>query len=145
MSQVELCVDDELEALDAFLVERLYEFNAEATGFNDARLLGGCLKNESAEIVGAFNGHTWGSCCVIAHLWVHQPYRGRGIGRALLRAAESEAAIRGCEHVVLSTHSFQSPEFYQRAGYEKQAVIADWPKGHTEIFYRKRLSQVSEL
>lgn len=136
---IELCNEDQCQTLEAFLVERIYEFNAQATGYSDGRLLGGRLLGKSGEVIAAFNGHTWGGCCVIAHLWVHEEHRGRGLGRELLQAAEAEAVRRGCEQVVLSTHSFQAAEFYERLGYEKRAVIPDWPKGHSDIVYVKRL------
>ena len=136
---VELCGEDECHDLEAFLVERVYEFNAQATGYFDARLVGGSLRSEAGEIIAAFNGHTWGGCCVVAHLWVHASQRGRGLGRALLHAAEAEAARRNCKQVVVSTHSFQAPGFYERLGYEKQAVIGGQPKGHANIIYVKRL------
>ena len=137
---VELCDEDECKALDDFLVERVYEFNAKATGYFDGRLLGGRLRDERGAVVGAFNGHTWGGCCVIAHLWVDEARRGRGLGRELLRAAEAEATRRGCAQVVLSTHSFQAPGFYARLGYERRAVIRDWPAGHADVVYVKRLA-----
>ena len=111
---IELCNDDECQELKAFLVERIYQFNAQTTGYFDGRLLGGRLRSETGEVIAAFNGHTWGGCCVLAHLWVHEAQRGRGLGRALLQAAEAEAAHRGCEQVVLTTHSFQAPAFYER-------------------------------
>jgi GNAT superfamily N-acetyltransferase len=136
---VELCDDDECRKLEAFLVERIYEFNAQATGYFDGRLLAGRLRSEAGEIIAAFNGYTWGGCCVLAHLWVHEGQRGRGLGRALLEAAEAEAMHRGCKQVVLSTHSFQAPAFYERLGYEKHAVIHDQPKGQANIVYVKRL------
>ena len=136
---VELCEERECQQLEAFLVERIYEFNARATGYFDGRLIGGRVRDEAGEVIGAFNGHTWGGCCVIAHLWVHESHRRRGLGRTLLQAAEAEAARRGCEQVVLSTHSFQAPAFYERQGYEKQAVIHGRPKGHSDVIYAKRL------
>jgi len=136
---VELCDEGECPELEAFLIERIYEFNSRATGYFDGRLIGGRVRDEAGELIAACNGHTWGGCCVIAHLWVHEAHRGRGLGRALLHAAESEAARRGCEQIVLSTHSFQAPEFYEHLGYAKQAVIHGEPKGHASIVYAKRL------
>jgi len=76
---------------------------------------------------------------VVAHLWVHESHRGRGLGRALLEAAEAEAARRGCRQMVVATHSFQAPAFYERLGYEKQAVVRDQPEGHANILYTKRI------
>jgi ribosomal protein S18 acetylase RimI-like enzyme len=70
---------------------------------------------------------------------VHELQRGRGLGRALLQAAEAEAIRRGCQQIVLATHSFQAPAFYERLGYEKQGVIRDQPKGHANLIYVKWL------
>ena len=137
--RVELCDECECQQLESFLVERIYEFNARVTGYFDGRLLGGQLRNEAGEVIAAFNGHTWGGCCVLAHLWVHESQRGRGLGRALVQAAEAEAVRRGCEQIVLSTHSFQAPVFYERLGYERQAVIRGQPRGHANVVYAKRL------
>jgi len=137
--RIELCDESECQALEAVLVERIYEFNAKATGYYDGRLLGGQMRSESGELIAAFNGHTWGGCSVIAHLWVHESHRRRGFGQALLRGAEAEALRRGCEQMVLASHSFQAPGFYERLGYERQAVIHGQPKGHSSIIYSKPL------
>src|SRR5262249_4718383 len=126
-------------ALDAFLIERIYEFNARATGYFDGKLLGGRLRDDAGEVAAAFTGHTWGGCCVIVHLWVHESWRQQGIGRALLQSAETEAARRGCELVMLMPHDSQAPGFYERSGYEVRAVIRDRPKGHADLVYVKRL------
>ena len=136
---VEICEEDEVPALEAFLVERIYAFNAHATGYFDGKRVGGRLQDDSGEVIGAFTGHTWGGCCVIAHLWVHESRWRRGLGRALMQAAETQAARRGCELVVLTTHDFQAPRFYERLGYERRAVIRDWPKGYADLVYMKRL------
>jgi GNAT superfamily N-acetyltransferase len=136
---IESCDEHEVPALEAFLVERIYEFNAKATGICDAKLLAGRVRDEAGAVVAAFNGHAWAGCCVVAHLWVHESRRGRGLGSALLRAAETEARRRGCEQVVVSTHDFQAPAFYERMGYQRRAVIDGWPKGHAGIVYVKRL------
>lgn len=140
-SVVELCNERECERLEAFLIERIYEFNAQATGYFDGRLLGGRLRNAAGEVIAAFNGHTWGGCCVIAHLWVRESQRRAGLGRVLVQAAEAEAVRRGCEQVVVSTHSFQAPEFYERLGYAKQAVIHGQPSGHANVIYSKRFAR----
>lgn len=131
---IELCDEEECHQLESFLVERIYEFNAHATGYFDGRLLGGRLRSDSGDVIAAFNGHTWGGCSVVAHLWVHESQRGRGLGRALLRAAEAEAMRRGCEQVVVATHTFQAPGFYERLGYGMRAVIRGQPKGHANVF-----------
>ena len=127
------------QALAAFLVDRIYEFNAKATGYFDGMLLAGCVRSDTGEVIAGFNGHTWGGCCELSHVWVHEQYRRRGLGALLLRSAEAEAVARGCVQVVLATHSFQAPGFYERMGYERKYAIEGRPKDHADIIYVKVL------
>ena len=136
---IESCDEHEVPALEAFLVERIYEFNAKATGICDAKLLAGRVRDEAGAVVAAFNGHAWAGCCVVAHLWVHESRRGRGLGSALLRAAETEARRRGCEQVVVSTHDFQAPAFYERMGYQRCGPFGDYPDDPFSVFMTRTL------
>ena len=132
--------DAECDALGAFLADRIYEFNAKVTGYSDGRLLAGCIRSETGEIIAGFNGHTWGGCCELSHVWVHEQFRGQGLGTLLIRSAETEALARGCTQVVLATHSFQAPGFYERLGYERKYVIEGRPRDHANVIYVKGLS-----
>ncbi len=125
--------------LEAFLADRIYEFNAKATGYFDGKLLAGSVRNDQGEVIAGFNGHTWGGCCELSHVWVHEQHRGQGLGGALLRSAEVEAISRGCMQVVLSTHSFQAPGFYEHMGYERKYAIEGRPNGHSNVIYVKFL------
>ena len=132
------CRDDaECREIGVLLADRIYEFNAKATGYFDGRLLAGSVRSETGEIIAGFNGHTWGGCCELSHVWVHERYRGRGLGTLLIRSAEAEALGRGCAQVVLATHSFQAPGFYERMGYERKYAIEGRPKGYADIIYMK--------
>jgi ribosomal protein S18 acetylase RimI-like enzyme len=127
--------------LDAFLAQRIYEFNAQATGLFDGEVFAASIKGQTGEIIAAVTGHTWGGTCQVTHLWVHESQRRKGLGVALMNAVESEAMRRGCWQVLLSTHSFQAPGFYERLGYKREASIEDYPKGHANVFYLKRLAR----
>jgi ribosomal protein S18 acetylase RimI-like enzyme len=61
-----------------------------------------------------------------------------------MMAAEREATRRGCVQIVLSTHSFQAPEFYESLGYIRLAAIPNYPKGHENILYIKYLQSSSD-
>ena len=130
----------ECESLGSFLADRIYEYNVKATGYANGRLLAGCVRNSSGEVIAGYNGHTWGGCCELANLWVHELHRGQGLGALLLRAAESEALARGCARVILATHDFQAPGFYERMGYERKFAIEGRPSGHMDIIYVKPLA-----
>jgi len=127
--------------LAAWLEDRLYEFNVEATGFTDGEGL--CFTIEDGDrIVAGIAGHTWGGCCEIKQLWVDAASRRRGLGRALLVSAEQEARRRGCDQMVLSTHSFQAPGLYRSLAFEEVARIDDHPRGYSNIVFVKRLDRV---
>jgi GNAT superfamily N-acetyltransferase len=136
---VVLLEEVQCQELDAFLVDRVYEFNSKATGYFDGRLLGASIRNEAGEVIAGCSGHTWGSCCEVSNLWVSEQHRGQGLGRRLLHAAEGEAIRRGCLQVVLRTHSFQAPAFYARLGYERRYAIEGVPKGYSDIIFVKLL------
>lgn len=129
----------EAPEIEAFLAERIYEFNAKATGCSDGESFSATQRDESGVIRAGISGYTWGGCCYVSYLWVEERERGRGLGAALLRAAEEHARAKNCVVLFVSSHSFQSPCFYERKGYERQAVVHDHPVGHTNIFFAKRL------
>ena len=125
---------DEIQFLD----ERIDEFNLSTTGITDVRLLT-IIVREGEEIVAGLYGWTWGTCCEVKTLWVHERLRGRRLGTRLMGAAEAEARRRGASQIVLSTHSFQAPAFYERLGFAPVGYVEDYPIGHQSIFLRKRL------
>jgi len=129
----------ECEEVNTFLGDRIYEFNAAVTGHTDGKLLAGTIRTEQGDVVAGFSGHTWGMYCELTYLWVHESYRGQNLGGQLVQAVEAEATSRGCERILLSTHSFQAPGFYERLGYQRLFVLEDVPHGHQKVFYSKRL------
>ena len=126
---------DELQ----YLEDRIYEFNASATGIADGEQLAFFVR-EDARIVAGICGNTWGGTCELRQFWVDRSHRHRGLGTQLFRAAEQEAVRRGCTQIVLMTFSFQAPAFYQRHGFEVVATIDDHPRGHQNMMMRKRLA-----
>jgi ribosomal protein S18 acetylase RimI-like enzyme len=97
------------------------------------------LRDESGAIRAGLAGHTWGGCCEIRFLFVREGERRTGIGSALLSAAEREAVARGCDQIVLSTHSFQAPDFYRRHGYREVGRAEGYPRAHAQLYFAKRL------
>jgi ribosomal protein S18 acetylase RimI-like enzyme len=141
-----LCVDAHPAPADLeFLDEQINRYNIATTGIlpSDDILLSILVRDQADTIVAGIWGWTWGACCEIRTLWVHEQLRGQGYGRQLLSAAEQEALRRGCRQLVLSTHSFQAPGFYQLLGYEVVGSVEDYPEGHRQYYLRKRLGVVS--
>ena len=127
-------------AVEAFLAERIYEFNAAATGHHDGELFTAVHPSGSDSPEAGATGYTWGGCCWISYLWVSKARRGQGLGSALLAAIERYARDKRCELVLLSSHSFQAPGFYARRGYAEVARVADHPVEHASVYFMKRLA-----
>jgi len=138
----EVTVRDHAEVDDVeFLKDRLYEYNVARTGIADGREVAIFLRDDGGAILAGLHGYTWGHCLDIRELWVRENARGRGVGQALLQAAEREALTRGCRQATLETHSFQAPGFYAKFGYEVFGTLDDYPRGHRKFYLRKDLGR----
>lgn len=73
-------------AFEAFLAQRIYEFNAAATGYHDAELFTAAHESESGTVEAGICGYTWGGCCFVSYLWVAEPWPEEGTGQ---RTAQS--------------------------------------------------------
>jgi GNAT superfamily N-acetyltransferase len=80
----------------------------------------------------------------IAKMLVHRQARKRGVGAALMRAAEDAARAAGKSVLVLDTVTGGDGErLYERAGWTKAGVIPNyalWPQGgfcDTTVFYKQ--------
>jgi GNAT superfamily N-acetyltransferase len=88
-------------------------------------------------LVGGLVGVINWSWFLIHVVWVARGHRGKGIGSALMEAAEQEARRHGCDRAHLSTHDFQAPAFYGRLGYSIFSVWDDYPVG-SKMFHMKK-------
>jgi ribosomal protein S18 acetylase RimI-like enzyme len=140
MTDNELRVEDEPRPEDvARLGDRLYEFNAAASGVDNGRWLAIFVRDGTSEIQAGLHGWTWGRTGFVQTLWVSDSLRGRGVGARLLAAAEREAVRRGCHEIHLDTHDYQAPGFYRRQGCQVIGELPGWPGDSTRILFRKRL------
>jgi GNAT superfamily N-acetyltransferase len=122
-----------------YLEDRLYEFNAAATGITDGQGLAIFVRDAQERIVAGICGHTWGACCEIRQLWVEASRRRQGLGTRLLQAAEQEARRRHCRQMILTTFDFQAPAFYAKRGFHRLAAVDDYPHGHQSLLLQKAL------
>lgn len=79
----------------------------------------------------------------VSKLLVHRRARGRGVGEALMRAAEDQARALGKTLLVLDTASDSAERLYQRLGWVRVGRIPGYallPQGglcDTVLFYRE--------
>lgn len=83
---------------------------------------------EIAGLAGAFAGEGWSSHVAEIRVVVGAAYRGRGVGRALARAALLEAVKLGCSHVYVEVIAAQDAlvAMFQDIGFEPEALLADF-------------------
>lgn len=122
------------------LRERIDTFNVAETEIYDFKDLAIFLRDSSAQMIAGLYAYTWGGCLDIKLVWVREDRRRSGLGSHLMRAAEQEALGRGCHVAMLSTHSFQAPDFYKKLGYEEIGVLDGYPIQHKKYFLKKTLS-----
>lgn len=132
-------LSDAERAVTQRLRDEIGRFNLETTGIAEFHELLRADYDDNGDLLAGVYGWSWGGTCWIEALWVRKDVRRRGVGSRLLAAAEEEARRHGCEQLALDTHTFQAPAFYQRHGFEVVGVLADYPKGHSKLFLRKRL------
>jgi GNAT superfamily N-acetyltransferase len=122
------------------LDERLYEFNVQATGIADGKLLAFFLRDGGGAAVGGVFGWTWGETCYVRYLFIPADMRNQGYGTGLMEAVAAEASARGCGQIVLTTHDFQAPEFYRKLGFEITGRVHEYPRGSQYLTMVKRLT-----
>ena len=137
MDEIEFSESPSSEARSR-VVEQLENFNRRASGHPGGTELGAFIERDE-EVVAGVVGWVWGGTSYVDLLWVTELLRHSGIGSQLLKGFENEAKKRGALQVVLTTGSFQAPEFYRRHGYEVAGKIPEHPVGHTEFILRKAL------
>ena len=82
-----------------FLEERLAEAAVAALGIGAEEDFGIFVRDDG-RIVAGVSGTIWGGCCQVHVVWVEGSLRDRGLGRALMAEAKSEARRRGCRLVM---------------------------------------------
>jgi GNAT superfamily N-acetyltransferase len=112
----------------------------EVIGPAEPRLLVIPIRSDSGTVTGGLWGVTLFRWLEVEMLFVPRPMRGRGVGSALMAAAETEARDRGCLGVRVDAFSFQAGQFYAKIGFSLFGTLEDCPPGHQRLFFQKRLT-----
>ncbi|MFD5766549.1 GNAT family N-acetyltransferase [Streptomyces sp. NPDC127049] len=137
-----LTVGDRDPELTKILDAGLDAYNFAATGTTDedqGELSVRAVDPATGETVGGLTAWTWGGLLGIDMLWVREDHRRGGWGSGLLRAAEAEAGRRGCDRAVVSSFTFQAPDFYRRHGYVETGRTLGIPGGAQDVHFHKKL------
>lgn len=123
-----------------FIIAQVRAFNSMFVE-RDVRCLCVFTRDAAENILGGLSADTYWGYLHISHLWVHEQHRRRGIASCLIRAAETEAQIRGCRNALVDTFSFQAPGFYLRMGYEEFGRLPGFSGNHMRHFMHKSLPE----
>lgn len=126
--------------LDSRLSDELDAYNFAAVGESNLSEFTVKVEDPSGELVAGLSGWTWGTCAGIGMVWVRDDNRKSGWGARMLAAAEDVARERGCRQVLVSSFTFQAPEFYRRHGYVEFARSEGLPvEGTADVHFLKML------
>ena len=124
--------------LNARLSDELSAFNDVASGDPGQRSMSVEARGDAGKLIGGLMGWTWGTCAGIEMLWVDEAHRRGRWGSRLITAAEEEARARGCVQMLVSSFTFQAPDFYRRLGYVEFARSEGLPaEGMADVHFRK--------
>ena len=93
--------------------------------------------------MGALKVHD-GSFGEVKRMYTDPVVRGSGVGRKLLEAIEAEARERGLAELKLETGGTEpfadTWAVYERCGFVRGTVFADYPDTQYNVFYEKKLT-----
>jgi GNAT superfamily N-acetyltransferase len=121
------------------LVQLLDGSSRSLIGPAQPRLLVIPISGDNGMLAGGFWGATMFEWLHVGLLFVPESLRGQGVGSALMSTAEDEARKRGCRGAFVDTFSFQAVPFYEKLGYAPFGTLEDYPPGHSQIYFSKRL------
>jgi GNAT superfamily N-acetyltransferase len=128
------------EAEFTAIFQALEAETAQTIGPSQIEPLAILLHDHAGQVVGGLWGRVVYAWLVVEMLFVPAALRGRGLGAALMQAAESAARSRNCVGLQLTRLDFQAPAFYERLGFETFGVLDDVPPGHRCFHMQKRLA-----
>ncbi|WP_095108549.1 N-acetyltransferase [Pseudomonas sp. Irchel 3E20] len=93
----------------------------------------------SDEILGGLYAKISYQWLYVELLSVPEQARGQGVGTRLMHMVEELAREKDCTGIWLGTFDFQAPQFYKKLGFTQYGQIDDYPPGHRQHFFQKRL------
>ncbi len=131
--------DDVTERDISDIYSELHAYNTAHKEPCEERALGVFCEDAAGKKLAGLTGKTYGNWLCIKYLWVGEALRGRGLGSRILRAAETEAAARGCKYAFVDTFHFQAPGFYKKQGYAEVFAQKEYPYTGARYYYVKPL------
>ncbi|MBO4535526.1 MAG: GNAT family N-acetyltransferase [Clostridia bacterium] len=137
------CEEGDLDKIEEALRRHSDSFAPPIEGVEESQIVLKVLDPQGVIIAGCTASvDSWGVLNV-DDLWVSKRYRHKGIGSKLVEQIERIGRERGCYLSLLGTFDFQAPEFYEKLGYTLFNIWEDYPIGHANYSFYKRLDQAA--
>jgi ribosomal protein S18 acetylase RimI-like enzyme len=94
---------------------------------------------KSQKLIGGLIGYIDWGWLDIDTIWINKDYRGKGIGKYLVKSAEEKAQNNGIRRAKLCTFDFQALPFYENLDYIVYGKLENYPEGHTFYYLKKDL------
>jgi ribosomal protein S18 acetylase RimI-like enzyme len=94
---------------------------------------------EDETLVGGVTCDLYGDTMYVSWLVVDEHYRGRHIGKTLMKMVEQEAINRHFSVIELGTCEFQAKDFYEKLRYDIMMTRENYPKGYRSYSMAKHL------
>jgi GNAT superfamily N-acetyltransferase len=112
-------IDNPEPAVRTAILTVIDAYNDSQTGpYDSAAPFAVLLRDAAGTVIGGLWAVSYYNWMHVDLLFLPESARGAGLGRRMMRAAEREAARRGCTGIWLDTASFQAPGFYKKLGFE---------------------------
>lgn len=118
MRNIKICFADYSE----FLESKIDDFNQDFINTNTKDFCFS-IKGSNEKILAGLAAEVYGDVFYIKFLWASEEIRGEGIGRKLLKIAESKAMEISCNVIAVDSFSFQAPDFYVSNGFSIVGVL----------------------
>lgn len=92
---------------------------------------------EGDERIAIGRGRYFAGWCNLSELIVSAKSRGKGIGAQMMKHIEEESKKRNQKGIILTTISFQAPEFYEKLGFVKYATLQPYAGPNQRLYYKK--------
>lgn len=123
-----------------FIDNKIDEFiNAQAAFTHEIVIKNYVIKENDLIIAGINSDIYYWGILYVGVLFVHEDYRGKGLGSQLLAQVETDAKEMGARLAHLDTFDFQAKDFYLKHGYEIFGTLKDFPEGLKRFYLSKRL------
>lgn len=132
--------DDPDSSSRAAIADPLLAYNVALLGSPDIRPLAILLHSDDGlEVIGGLWGRTSFQWLFVELLFIPEALRSQGIGAQILESAEAEARRRECRGAWLDTFNPAAARFYEKQGYQRFGIIADYPTNAARQFLLKHL------